>query len=1612
MSSQPVPFSPDIRKRVLLAAAMLGLAALGAGFAGWAIRRVDLDLRAELLLQTQHIAQALPIDCLQALRGDRTDLDRPEYHRLKEQLRAAQQIGPDWEWIYLMNRQKNGTVFFQLDSEDYDVEDPTLPGQTYEEASPLLQQVFAARITAIEGPLPDRWGVWVSAFVPLTDPTTGQLLTVVGIDVDAATWRGRTYRAGLLPAAVTVLLLVILLVGARPRRNTGRRQSRPWRHREAALTCAVGLILTLAGVWIARLIEARHQQEIFRSLVQIKAERIREEFLRLHYSELEGLARFFESSQEVQVQEFRRYAKHLAQGPEVLAWCWIPAVPEEGRRAFEQEILATGWRDFRLWETGAGGQAQAAASRPMHYPVLFIEPADSRARTGLAPGYDLAGHESIRTVLESATASVMATATGLLPSLPGAATPASLILAVRPVFDTLGRRTIRGFVLAALAPQAFLSARSETPGEYGNVLMDLLLLRPHQPPAVLASHAPAGQAQTPPAALTGPWTLTAPLLAFNHTYAVMVRPAAEFLAQHSFHLDWILLLAGLLITLAAATMVGLIAHRREDMERLVTQRSTDLVESLNHFNLLARHNRIITWELDLDGCYRHISDMTETILGYRPDEIIDKLHFYDLCPAANREAFRREGLEQLRRGQPVSNVVNAMQAKSGQTVWVSSNGIPIRDAAGNLTGFWGTDTDITEHKRAEDELARLARENQQAVARYATLISASNTGAWEYHDDTARMWASPEYFAMLGLDPARILDANGYGDIESAWLDLLHPDDRAQARQDFIDYMQDPRGIYQHSFRMRHADGHWVWVLSRGRMVRDAAGQPTPMVVGTHIDITGTKRIEEALRESERKYRTLFEEMLEGFALHEIICDAGGQPSDYRFLAVNPAFERMTGQQARDLIGKTVLEALPGTERKWIDIYGQVALTGQPAFFDSYSEVLGKHFEVTAFRPAAGQFACIFTDITERKRAENELRESRRQHAALLANLPGMAYRCRNDRPWTMEFVSDGCFALTGYSPEDLVMNRQVTYNDIIAPAYRQLVWDKWQEALRERRPCALEYQIVTRLGEVKWVWEQGEGVYDEQGRLLGLEGFISDVTERKQADAERDRLTRAIEQSTETIVITDAKGVILYVNPEFTKATGYTREEALGQNPRLLQSGWHDAAFYREMWQTLQAGRTWEGQIINKRKDGSLFTEQATISPVRDAAGALIHFVAVKRDITEQIRIQKEKEDLQAQLLHSQKMESIGRLAGGVAHDFNNMLQAILGYTEMALELVPPGQPVHGDLVEIQKTAQRSAALTRQLQIFARKQSVMPRELNLNQSIEGMATMLRRLIGEEIQFIWRPTANLGLVKMDPGQVDQILANLCLNSRDAIRKAGQIVIETANEALDAEATRELGLDLPPGDYVSLAVHDDGCGMAPEVLEHIFEPFFTTKAAGKGTGLGLAIVYGIVKQNRGAIRVKSAPGNGTTFIIYLPRYEGDLDTVQALETEEQTAASHETILLVEDEETILQTTRRMLESLGYQVLSTPSPQEALRLAAENKGAIDLLITDVIMQDMNGPELVQALLQRMPDLKHLYMSGYAANLLAEQGVSSSRLDFIQKPFSRTMLAKAVREALRRK
>ena len=486
------------------------------------------------------------------------------------------------------------------------------------------------------------------------------------------------------------------------------------------------------------------------------------------------------------------------------------------------------------------------------------------------------------------------------------------------------------------------------------------------------------------------------------------------------------------------------------------------------------------------------------------------------------------------------------------------------------------------------------------------------------------------------------------------------------------------------------------------------------------------------------------------------------------------------------------------------------------------------------------------------------------------------------------------------------------------------------------------------------------------------------------------------------------ANGQIIDANAVFLEILGYSREEVL-KNHTQEMGMWAIPEDRHKVVQLLhEQGRILNIELKLRRKSGEI-GETLVSAELIELAGER-YILSMIQDITERKRDEAEKEKLQAQLVQAQKMESVGRLAGGVAHDFNNMLSVMMLHAEIGLSQLEPKNKLYDNLQEIYKATQHSADLTHQLLAFARKQLVAPKVLNLNETIETMLKMLRRLIGADITLVWTPTPDVWSVKMDPSQIDQILVNLCVNARDAIIERGKIIIETQNVVFD-DLYCTVHTEAVPGKFVLLSISDDGLGMDQETQRMLFEPFFTTKELGKGTGLGLATVYGIVKQNNGFIAVYSEPGLGTTFKIYLPYHGDPAERVEQENTLPPLERGNEVVLVVEDEVAILDVIATTLRTQGYTVLTAATPHEALHLIQDYTGKLDLLVTDMIMPKMNGRDLAHNLLSSYPHLKVVYMSGYTANVIAQQGTLDEQVCFIQKPFSIREISLKVREALDR-
>ncbi len=727
----------------------------------------------------------------------------------------------------------------------------------------------------------------------------------------------------------------------------------------------------------------------------------------------------------------------------------------------------------------------------------------------------------------------------------------------------------------------------------------------------------------------------------------------------------------------------------------------------------------------------------------------------------------------------------------------------------------------------------------------------------------------------------------------------------------------------------------------------------------------------------------------------------------------------------------TKLDWLNGRSRRLIWTAGVLVALGLVAFVWN-----------AELDPQAGWFALVTSGIASMisavhsqrstKSKPDDIPERDEQLWMLASALPLFLYRCQNDPHWTTLFVSDGCEAVTGYPSVDFVSGK-VHFNELIDEAYSDFVWERWQEGLDANKPVDIDYPIRTASGEERWVCEKGHGVYDDQGTLIYLQGIVVDITDRKVAEKERDlllqeadqsrrvllsvlederrgqaerlRLILAIEQAGESFVMTDTEGVIQYVNPAFTRCSGYTREEVLGQHTRILKSGKHPEELYDELWETISSGKAWKGRLVNRRKDGSLFTEDATISAVTDAAGHITNYVAVNRDVTHEI-------ELEEQLFQAQKMELIGRMVGGIAHDFNNNLQAILGFADIAMDDHADSKRLKEYLSEILKAGESASALTRQLLAFSRRQVLSKQPVEMNVMLAEMLNMIDRTVSENVVIDWQPNASTRYVNGDRHLLEQVMLNLVVNARDAMPEGGRLSIKLSDVEL-SDDDLAMHPDARTGRFIRLTVTDTGIGIPVDIRSKIFEPFFTTKPASQGTGLGLSMVYGIIKQHEGWVSVYSEVDKGTEFHLYIPLSDHEVEEVAdptiVRSDDPIFKGQGERILVVEDEAGILDLIQRILSNAGYEVVAAATAEDGIHCFERDQGRFDMVISDVVLPGKSGFDMVEHLQSDNPNLKVLLISGYSDERTRWSNIQQNGWRYLPKPVNRRVLLSTLREVL---
>ncbi|MBI5386677.1 MAG: PAS domain S-box protein [Verrucomicrobia bacterium] len=916
-------------------------------------------------------------------------------------------------------------------------------------------------------------------------------------------------------------------------------------------------------------------------------------------------------------------------------------------------------------------------------------------------------------------------------------------------------------------------------------------------------------------------------------------------------------------TLADLGQFQLVAN---ELHRILAQRrdQADLRESEERFRSITDQISDVIFVLDEQGVVSYASEATLQSFGFAPAEVIGH-HFTLFIGSEDMEEAGAAFTAAVKQGQPARNLVLRMKRKDGSLFPGEVNAQ--RFQRRNMAGVLGVIRDVTERHQAEAAL-------RESELRFRQIVENSLAGYFRIDARGRLVTVNSAWLRMHGYASEQ--------EVIGQHFSLTQRPEDLVAAEDVVRRLLAGERVSEGEFSRRNKDGstgYHAFSVSPVRQDGQVVG-----LEGFLIDTT-------ALQAAQADYAMLFGRMIDGFALHEILCNDSGQPVDYRFLAVNPAFEKLTGLDAASVVGRKLSEVLPQAESFWVETYGRVALTGEPTFFEHYNQELGRFYQVSAFSPAPGRFATVFVDETERRQAQDALQHSEAELAAIYDSAPLM-----------MCLVND--------RREVERMNRAMS--------------EMAGSAADTGRPC-------------------GPGDY------LGCVHALDD--------------------------------------------------------PRGCGAGAHcgNCPLRAAILDTLQLGLTC------RQLECSLFlTRQGVRRELRVLAStALVRVEGQPKALVclEDITARKQ---LEAQLLQAQKMEAIGQLAGGVAHDFNNILAATLMQLHMLQEMPNLEPEVAASLKELEKAAQRAANLTRQLLMFSRRQTMQTKRLDLNEVVSGLLRMLRRLLGEHIEIVWQMGASAMWVEADAGMLEQVLMNLCVNARDAMPKGGRLSLDIKLVEV-APAQAEVQPDARAGRFVCLSVTDTGSGMDANVLEHLFEPFFTTKDVGKGTGLGLATVYGIVKQHQGWVKVDSKVGCGTVFRVYLP-FTAPAQIAEAKPLDVALPRGTETLLVVEDDDCVRNTIVTTLRRLGYRVVEATHGVEALQLWDRHGHEVDLLLTDMVMpKGMTGLELADHLRSLKPDLKVVISSGYSADLahLEQRALEGMRL--LPKPYSSGDLARTMRECL---
>ncbi len=1008
------------------------------------------------------------------------------------------------------------------------------------------------------------------------------------------------------------------------------------------------------------------------------------------------------------------------------------------------------------------------------------------------------------------------------------------------------------------------------------------------------------------------------------------------------------------------------AHQEISLRKKVEE---ELLESEYHQRSLLEHLPQRIFVKDRNSVYLSCNQNYASDLGITPEEVVGKDDHAFFSPEL-AHAYQVDDRACMATGL-IKDIEEPYQV-SGQERWIHTIKVPYHDRQRQVIGVIGIFEDITDRKKMEASLSKSEERFRKSFKNnpaFLSIIHMKNKEILEVND----AWIEMVGYSREEAIGRTIMDVEIYD--EETWTRII---EEAKLNGSV-------RNV-EATIRNRKGEERVVLVSREVIQITDE-----PCLLSMGLDITERKEVENELR----KFKTISDRSNYGNAISDL---------QGNLIYLNDAFARMHGYSAADLIGSN-LSVFHTAEQIGV-VEKLLELLIKTGGFE-LEEVWHKRKDGTVFPTLmngtlisddSGKplfLASTVIDISDRKRMEDGLRESEERFRTAFLTTPDSIVISRFSDGRLVE-INDGFTKLSGFTRDEVIGKTSTEIDIWVNPVDRKLLAD---EVVRHGQLNNMEAQFRMKDGSVRTGLVSGRALtLNESPHLLLV---VRDISEIKRTQEERSRLATTVDQAAESIVMTATDGTIIYVNPAFERISGYSREEAIGQNPRILKSGEHDESFYKNLWTTITSGSVWTGQFVNRRKDGAFIHEQSTVSPVRDSAGNIVNFVAIARDVTKE-------ELLQQQLIQAQKMEAIGTLAGGIAHDFNNILFAIIGNTELAMDEIPESNPAHRDLEKVLTASTRAAEMVKQILTFSRQGEIERKPLDIIPIAKEVLKFLGATIPGTIEIKGTIEPDHGKILGDPTQIYQVLMNLCVNAVHAMKdKGGVLTVDLCSVGIDQESARDHN-NVTPGNYLRLTVSDTGQGIRPEILDRIFEPYFTTKNLGEGTGFGLSVVHGIVRSHNGEITVDSQVGAGSSFYVYLPIIEEELG-LQVEDGHKSLPTGSERILHVDDDPMLVEMVKSKLEKLGYEIVATTKPVEALGLFRENPERFDLVFTDLRMPVMPGDELTRKIKLIRPNIPVIMCTGSGEPPTPERIQELGITRVIPKPLFIKEIAETLREVL---